>query len=85
MWDRGSSRAIGAVVARLPDTEEVTGSNPVSPTVNMQVRGPFEGLFPFSGNIREQGSAATGSPSCAFPLPRCSSSLQLLEEADKVR
>ena len=25
-------RAIGAVVARFPDTEEVTGSNPVSPT-----------------------------------------------------
>ena len=27
-----SERAIGAVVARFPDTEEVTGSNPVSPT-----------------------------------------------------
>ncbi len=27
-----STRAIGAVVARFPDTEEVTGSNPVSPT-----------------------------------------------------
>src|SRR3954469_2796455 len=27
----GSSRAIGAVVARFLDTEEVTGSNPVSP------------------------------------------------------
>ena len=26
------TRAIGAVVARFPDTEEVTGSNPVSPT-----------------------------------------------------
>ena len=25
-------RAAGAVVARFPDTEEVTGSNPVSPT-----------------------------------------------------
>lgn len=25
-------RAIGAAVARFPDTEEVTGSNPVSPT-----------------------------------------------------
>ena len=32
MWEFGSSRAIGAVVARFPDTEEVTGSNPVSPT-----------------------------------------------------
>src|SRR5215208_7653130 len=27
-------RAIGAAVARFPDTEEVTGSNPVSPTHN---------------------------------------------------
>ena len=27
-----TTRAIGAVVARFPDTEEVTGSNPVSPT-----------------------------------------------------
>src|SRR5690625_3113363 len=27
-----TSRAIGAAVARFPDTEEVTGSNPVSPT-----------------------------------------------------
>ena len=26
-------RAIGAVVARFLDTEEVTGSNPVSPTI----------------------------------------------------
>ena len=30
--DRFNTRAIGAVVARFPDTEEVTGSNPVSPT-----------------------------------------------------
>ena len=26
--------AIGAAVARFPDTEEVTGSNPVSPTIS---------------------------------------------------
>ena len=33
-------RAIGAVwLARFPDTEEVTGSSPVSPTIFMQVRG----------------------------------------------
>jgi hypothetical protein len=32
VWDFGTSRAIGAVVARFLDTEEVTGSNPVSPT-----------------------------------------------------
>ena len=30
--ERRPARAIGAVVARFPDTEEVTGSNPVSPT-----------------------------------------------------
>ena len=28
-----SSRAVGAAGARLPDTEKVTGSNPVRPTV----------------------------------------------------
>ena len=32
MGSSGQSRAIGAVVARFLDTEEVTGSNPVSPT-----------------------------------------------------
>ena len=37
-----AARAIGAVVARFLDTEEVTGSNPVSPTKFPQVRGPFE-------------------------------------------
>ena len=36
-------RAIGAAVARFLDTEEVTGSNPVSPTSNTQVRGRFPG------------------------------------------
>jgi hypothetical protein len=30
--DTESARAIGAVVARFVHTEEVTGSNPVSPT-----------------------------------------------------
>ena len=30
LWD--TARAIGAAVARFPDTEEVTGSIPVSPT-----------------------------------------------------
>jgi len=35
------ARAIGAVVARFPDTEEVTGSNPVSPT--LETRGVKEG------------------------------------------
>jgi hypothetical protein len=51
-WDRGLSmryrgrrssgaRAIGAVVARFVHTEEVTGSNPVSPTVETLVRAWF--------------------------------------------
>ena len=37
-------RAIGAVGARFPDTEEVTGSNPVSPTKKALVSHPFYGL-----------------------------------------
>jgi hypothetical protein len=36
VWELGPSRAIGAVVARFLDTEEVTGSNPVSPTSTRQ-------------------------------------------------
>jgi hypothetical protein len=31
--------AIGAAVARFPDTEEVTGSNPVSPTSTQVTQG----------------------------------------------
>ena len=40
---RDSSRAIGAVVARFLDTEEVTGSNPVSPTSITACQRPFRG------------------------------------------
>ena len=39
-------RAIGAVGARFPDTEEVTGSNPVSPTMKALVSDPFAALTP---------------------------------------
>jgi hypothetical protein len=35
------ARAIGAVVARFVHTEEVTGSNPVSPTWKALVRSMF--------------------------------------------
>lgn len=35
-----SKGAIGAVVARFVHTEEVTGSNPVSPTLNGMFRSP---------------------------------------------
>src|ERR1700710_908718 len=34
-------RAIGAAAARFPDTEEVTGSIPVSPTTSLLVTGGF--------------------------------------------
>ena len=44
------TRAIGAAVARFPDTEEVTGSNPVSPTSNTAGQRPVSrngtGLVP---------------------------------------
>ena len=40
-WSLGSFRAIGAVVARFLDTEEVTGSNPVSPTSGRPRTKPF--------------------------------------------
>src|SRR5680860_1400284 len=48
--ENSTARAIGAVVARFLDTEEVTGSNPVSPTrESPQVRAPKE---PFSRSGR---------------------------------
>ena len=39
--------AIGAVVARFVHTEEVTGSNPVSPTETRSVSAPLSGNGPF--------------------------------------
>ena len=47
-------RAIGAVVARFLDTEEVTGSNPVSPTKFPQVRGCFHNDTFWRGTYEEQ-------------------------------
>ena len=41
-------RAIGAVVARFLDTEEVAGSNPVSPTMMAWLRGRFREREPAS-------------------------------------
>jgi hypothetical protein len=58
-------RAIGAVVARFLDTEEVTGSNPVSPTKKPQVRGPFHNRAFWRGRIREQRAARLGRSYCA--------------------
>src|SRR5690606_18674225 len=50
---RSTGRAIGAAVARFPDTEEVTGSIPVSPTSVTTGQRPFrgnrDGLFPCPG------------------------------------
>ena len=57
-------RAIGAVVARFLDTEEVTGSNPVSPTSTKQPltcedagQGPFSSVQKVVGP--EESSAST--------------------------
>ena len=47
-------RAAGAVVARFPDTEEVTGSNPVSPTRTIPRHPP--GGSSFSPGARPSGS-----------------------------
>jgi hypothetical protein len=50
------SRAVGAAGARLPDTEEVTGSNPVRPTIQngkaLVIRGPAVLRYPLSGVFR---------------------------------
>ena len=67
-----SQWAIGAAVARFPDTEEVTGSIPVSPTSKTPEK---SGVFVFSGrdenhiNVRAIGvlAAWSGRPSlCAI-------------------
>lgn len=47
-------RAAGAVVARFPDTEEVTGSNPVSPTM-MKTLGSSPGVFVCARRPADQG------------------------------
>ena len=51
-------RAIGAAVARFPDTEEVTGSNPVSPTSITPVSTPVTavGTGPVTSGFSEQCS-----------------------------
>src|ERR1700710_800853 len=41
------SRAFSSAGERFPDTEEVAGSIPATPTRFAQVRGPFGGLFSF--------------------------------------
>ena len=53
--------AIGAAVARFPDTEEVTGSIPVSPT-----KPPLSGGFCISGGIIPRGMS--GERSTRFDL-----------------
>ena len=63
-----SQRAIGAVVARFVHTEEVTGSNPVSPTVvtflattgSLRRRGCGGALHVKEGCILQDGTCANG-------------------------
>jgi hypothetical protein len=63
-----SARAIGAVVARFPDTEEVTGSNPVSPTTGTP--GSAGGFLLPSGDtpviLTGRRGEATVRPTSAF-------------------
>ena len=64
MWDRCCSRAIGAVVARFLDTEEVTGSNPVSPTSTTKpLSRSGRGAFFLPSNARTE-AAHRGDPPC---------------------
>ena len=58
-------RAIGAVGARFPDTEEVTGSNPVSPTKKALVSDLFSSL----GAGLTPGSVDLSAKLCR-PIPR---------------
>ena len=54
------SRAIGAAVARFPDTEEVIGSIPVSPTRILQTQNPGFG----------RGFSVDGLPGETFIIPK---------------
>src|SRR5512141_3507344 len=54
-WGPESLRAIGAVVARFLDTEEVTGSNPVSPTSKTAARQAPDQQNPVGG-LSHRGS-----------------------------
>src|SRR4249920_525540 len=60
-------RAIGAVGARFPDTEEVTGSNPVSPTSNTPSRGDFPRSAPTSAGPNVAIDVATGALTTRMP------------------
>src|SRR5215208_6384851 len=57
-------RAIGAAVARFPDTEEVTGSNPVSPTSIT----PGQSQIAGSQTVPRRGSQDGCLPNC-LPKP----------------
>src|SRR5947209_9138192 len=48
-----SSRAVGAAGARLPDTEKVTGSNPVRPTRKVPTRGFAVGILSYPRLLRQ--------------------------------
>ena len=77
----GWTWAIGAAVARFPDTEEVTGSIPVSPTCSSSPRSCFFYLpghpsptrhhrsFPHRGNHSRQSEPVGGTASAAGERP----------------
>jgi hypothetical protein len=62
-----SVRAIGAAVARFPDTEEVTGSIPVSPTITKEPRPPAGA--PSSSPARVSSGTLPARPPAARPAP----------------
>ena len=80
-WPVFRFRAIGAAVARFPDTEEVTGSIPVSPTSSSSPRSCFFYLpghpsptrhhraFPYRGDHSRQSEPVGGTASAAGERP----------------
>ena len=74
------ARAVGAAGARLPDTEKVTGSNPVRPTI---ARRPRELLRRGRLVVSEgttAGIASVGSPGCdCDPRAKCPTMSELFD------
>ena len=61
-------RAIGAAVARFPDTEEVTGSIPVSPTSITAGQRPFRDFPGWSFKLQAKLATGFGKPAGIFRL-----------------
>ena len=60
--------AIGAVVARFVHTEEVTGSNPVSPTVKTLARAMVPGIAGLSDELIHHGRACLNDRPNLMPI-----------------